>query len=529
MLLREVFELPILRDAGIRLVSGSDLDRQVRWAHTGEIPDIARYLSGGEVLLTAATGIGSSEEERRRYIQELVAADAVAIVFELGRRFKKIPVEMIDEASGTDLVLAELTREVPFVEVTHAVHTRLLNEQHQAQDRAIQIGDGFARLVLEGPPVPGLMQFLADELRNPVILEDGARHVLAVGTYRETAAPLLRRWAVHSRQGHQGADVGVLVAESEPRCAWTSIAFRGQVWGRLHVLEVDTPLDLVTDLALGRAASNIAMYLLAERDAYLSETAERSLVGEIARGDASSAEDFMARANGLGVDFDGSVLALCIGASGAPRREEAPDVDEAMVREALRSIGWPSLVGSLAEGIVVVASARPEPGIQEALSQLGGRLEERGVDFHIGVGRTAKTSRLQQAIAEASTAHDLGPTLGAAHHHHYDDLALHRLLAPLLQVGPELANFVEGELGPLLRYDEEHNSELLRTLDAYLQSNGSKAAAADALFLQRRSVYYRLSRIEALLNRSIDNSDNRARLYIALRARELLEARGLSQ
>jgi purine catabolism regulator len=132
---------------------------------------------------------------------------------------------------------------------------------------------------------------------------------------------------------------------------------------------------------------------------------------------------------------------------------------------------------------------------------------------------------LHRAFTEAQTAHRLGPTTGPGATHHYDDLVLHRLLTPLLQAGPELANFVESELGELITYDDEHRSELLPTLDAYLQANGSKAATAEALFLQRRSVYYRLTRIEEILGRSIETPDHRVRLYLALRARELLDSR----
>jgi PucR family transcriptional regulator, purine catabolism regulatory protein len=86
---------------------------------------------------------------------------------------------------------------------------------------------------------------------------------------------------------------------------------------------------------------------------------------------------------------------------------------------------------------------------------------------------------------------------------------------------------VESELGELITYDEEHHSDLLSTLDAYLQNNGSKAATAGALFLQRRSVYYRLTRIEELLGRSIEPASHRVRLYLALRANEVLQATAL--
>jgi purine catabolism regulator len=66
----------------------------------------------------------------------------------------------------------------------------------------------------------------------------------------------------------------------------------------------------------------------------------------------------------------------------------------------------------------------------------------------------------------------------------------------------------------------------VQTLDAYLRSNGNKNLTARALHLQRRSVYYRLDRIEQLLGSSLDDPELRVRLYVALRAREMLLAEG---
>jgi purine catabolism regulator len=95
-----------------------------------------------------------------------------------------------------------------------------------------------------------------------------------------------------------------------------------------------------------------------------------------------------------------------------------------------------------------------------------------------------------------------------------------------LGTGPTLANFVESELKQLIEHDDRHNGELVRTLDAYLHSNGNKNLTARALQLQRRSVYYRLGRIEQLIGGSLDDPELRVRLYVALRAREMLPAEG---
>src|ERR1700744_2666496 len=150
MLLRELLELELLRDAGLRIVTAPEqIDRPIRWVHSGEIADIARFLSGGEVLLTAATGLSSPKSDRRAYVRELGQAGAAALIVELGRTCTELPAEMIDEAESRGLLIAVLEREVPFAEVTRLVHTAILSEQYSAQERATQIGDDFSRLVLE--------------------------------------------------------------------------------------------------------------------------------------------------------------------------------------------------------------------------------------------------------------------------------------------------------------------------------------------------------------------------------------------
>ncbi len=140
------------------------------------------------------------------------------------------------------------------------------------------------------------------------------------------------------------------------------------------------------------------------------------------------------------------------------------------------------------------------------------------------MSKPTRASLLPQAFSETRAAEQLGPGAGEGFIHFYDDLALYRLLAPLAP-GPELGNCVESELGPLIAHDQAHHSDLVRTLDAYLQANGSKTTAAQLLHLQRRSIYYRLEKIEGLLGRSIDSPTQRARLYVALRGNELLETR----
>ena len=250
-----------------------------------------------------ANGTTECAEQLRRYVRQLASAGAACVIIELGRGFRSVPEVMIEEAARAELVLISLDNEVPFVAVTRIAHTELISSAHTALQRAIAIDDALNTLILEGASLSAVLELLAEQLKNPVILEDGARRVVDYGRSAGSVTSLLRNWQTHSRQGHQrNESAAVLEVDGPPRCMWTSISVKSEEWGRLHVIELDTPLDDAVRLALGRASASVALYLMAERDAALSDATEHSLVGALTRSEGFSGQDFLARAGGLGVD-----------------------------------------------------------------------------------------------------------------------------------------------------------------------------------------------------------------------------------
>ena len=95
------------------------------------------------------------------------------------------------------------------------------------------------------------------------------------------------------------------------------------------------------------------------------------------------------------------------------------------------------------------------------------------------------------------------------------DVAAQHLLAEVLDPG-DLADFVTGQIGPLIDHDRRHRTELLRTLDAYLSTAQAKAPTARLLGIRRQSLYHRLSQIERLLGVSLDEPGHRSGLALAL-------------
>jgi len=107
----------------------------------------------------------------------------------------------------------------------------------------------------------------------------------------------------------------------------------------------------------------------------------------------------------------------------------------------------------------------------------------------------------------------------------FGDLSLYELLLGVADPNL-LESFCDHWLAPLTRYDEQHNTDLLPTLNAYFNNNGNMARTAHVLNIHRNTLVYRLGRITEIIQLDMDDSNVRLNLHLALKVRRLLETPG---
>src|ERR1700691_4278344 len=122
--------LPSRRRGAPRVVAGREgLDRPIRWAHSAEVPNIARLLKGGELLLMTGMGVGHMAVEQRSFVRGLIEAGVAGVIVELGHVYSSLPMAMVETADHGRLPLVQLHREVRFVEVTEEIHSSIVSRQ----------------------------------------------------------------------------------------------------------------------------------------------------------------------------------------------------------------------------------------------------------------------------------------------------------------------------------------------------------------------------------------------------------------
>ncbi|HEX4431319.1 MAG TPA: PucR family transcriptional regulator [Frankiaceae bacterium] len=520
---RGALQLEVFARTEVTVYAAEDkLDLPVRWVHAGEIPDIHRFLSGQEMLLTAGLGMGPTGELQRAFVRRVAQARASVLVVELaGRMFDTMPAAAIEEAEAVGLPLVGLRDEIPFVEVSAQVHERLVEARMAGVIAEESTGQAFMNLLLADEDYLGLVDEAARRTGFAVVLEDFSHQMHAYAGATAESDKIIADWGAHSRAIHE-RHRGSHERRSAPTaragsfsevvaCARRPVVLRGEPWGWLHLLHgvtVPAPGDLTT---LERAAAAVAISLLSERESG-ARTAQRqgALLNRLMLGDISG-EEFVQRALTLGQDLRDRPVVVVV--AGLDAEGEHGGADQHLIR-VLRGLGLTFVVGDIGEFALAVVGLAGEDSERVRSALAGGGAWG-------GVSRAVAPAGLPSAIRQGRSAARVAAGLRSHEFLRFDDLGALRLLVTLAE-GPELARYVEDELGPLLEHDAHAANPLLLTLRAYLDSGGNKARTAEVLFVQRRTLYYRLERLEAILGLDLSASEAQQRLHLAVRGRDLL-------
>ena len=105
----------------------------------------------------------------------------------------------------------------------------------------------------------------------------------------------------------------------------------------------------------------------------------------------------------------------------------------------------------------------------------------------------------------------------------FEETGAYRLLLPAMSEDrAELQGFFEETVAALLAYDEQYETELVRTLETFLDADGNVAKTAEKLFTHRHTIRYRLERVRELTTLDVSSTDGRERLSLGLKAMRVL-------
>lgn len=517
---RDLLDLPPVQAGLPEVVTGHDhLDRPVRWVHVTESRSAARFLEGGEVVLTTGAD-WPDEPQLASHIDGIVQAGATAIVLELGSRYDGVPAPTVEVCAEAGLPLVVLHREVQFVAVTEVAHRLLVASRVAELEARDRIQALFAELNRLGSSPSTVVAETARLLGSPVVLEDVAHRVVCCAGHDRSEGEVLVDWATRSRTLAQ-----------DDRARIVDVAARGRRWGRLVALRVSPDLTAsVVDLVLLQASLSLSLGVMesaGERSSSWDTVRHRRLLRMLTERDFTSAGHAIAALKAAGLAVDNRMLSA-VAWTVRPDPVTGRSVPSGEVRDVASRVAGQLRMGMLCApeptvggGYVAVVAVDPStPAPEESLDEFATRLRASPLPVDlVAVGGTVGPGHdadgLLAALARARELIDTGrsgtPDVLRARGTELD------LLTSQIP-STSLQGFVERMLGPVLAYDARHGSDLLLVLETYLRHPNNRTLAARESHLSRSVFYQRLELLESQLGRDLSDGVVMAALTLAISA-----------
>jgi hypothetical protein len=547
VLLRALVETPELR---LRMLAGEDaLDRHVGGVFTTDLLDPRRYLSGAEIVLTGLMWhrtVADSEV----FVSALAAAGVAALAAG-DAALGSVPPDLVEACRHHRLPLLEVPVDVSFGAITEqvvrarlqagpdsaAVRRRLLAGARTGavppagQETAGALGSLFTaaqaeygmagwvlspagRLVAGVSPAPSAacrFELVAGWLSSPVLpvtVTTGGAHFSLFGVAGQPAQRRAR-WFVCLAGDHTAWDDELRAVAAELSGLVAGYRSRQEKSRRAARGPADAMLQQVLRWRPGTA-----------------ECEEQEIVAAMSR-------------SGLPAPDGLAVVAVALpGAAPLPGAvPPGPPEPEQVAQVLLEDMLPGAVVGRCGGGAVAFAPAGAQVfgQIRDAVGRLA-RVPR--LDLSVGVSLVAAARRQQErghvagadeagtgwtaaevsrAVAEARRAGRIAALLGpGARMIEGSRLGSYELLLALVPEEAGLA-YRTKLLAPLLAYDRDHGTELVRTLEVFLACSGSWTKAARAMFVHVNSLRYRIRRIEDLTGRDLHSLADQAALLLALR------------
>ena len=296
----------------------------------------------------------------------------------------------------------------------------------------------------------------------------------------------------------------------------------GQISQRVidYCNEIELPLyELSVELHLIDLSQIVCKALVEEES---NTNSRERILSSILYTDNLNVEEIMEQANYLGVNLSGKYRIVVIQMhepEGLPNQKKTADEGHLMeVRENIkksietefRSYGMRHLM-VLSQPNAAVVLLPAELFSRDLLITILTNIMNRGEGkYHIsmkaGVGTAYEyIEDFKKSYQEAKNALAISKIVTKEQKvYFYENLGIYSLIAQITN-GKFLDDYIESRIGKLIKADQMQEGELCETLETYLEHNCNANATAEALFIHRNTMRYRMDKIKRILDDDIND------------------------
>ena len=411
-------------------------------------------------------------------------------------------------------------------------------------ERVTTIHSRLSRMVLNGDGLDALVVTLSHLLSRPTVVQDrffkplaaseGAADDLAVAEVFED--PRVADRVKKIVQEHRPAQFPSFAELGMRRSrVMAPIVVGKETVGYLSILENERPIEDLDFTTAEHAATVLALEVMKERTAFEVENRLKgNFTEDLLSGNYADERSMTARARHLGYNLAQHYHLMLVEpdeiqpvhprrrgeAEGARLRADLEEIVQGFVQKSAPG----SIVAPKGQGVVVLVPEAFTGTAPQAIEALAQNLHSRVVQvlpevpISIGAGRLCKAiPDFKESFDEARRSLDI---IRRCHKRNqvvfFHALGVYRLFS-LIEDRTELLKLAEQVLGPLLEYDHQHGTALVRTLGYYLESGRNLEGSARAMFIHVNTLKYRLKRMQEIASLDLNSAEQRFNVHLAVK------------
>jgi len=489
------------------------LERTIAGSYILDLPRPSKFLHEGDIVLSAALW-HTGEESARIFVEGIASLGVAALV--IGRIvLGEIPDYIVRECRERGIVLLTVSPDVSFKSITQFVDAAGADEAAQSASHSVEVNRQLLDRLGSGSGVQGALRMLFDEFAIDSWLIEASGSVTAFAGAAPGDEFVARVWNLALASGD--GEFVVLGGDRRSSTVWPIVTDDATPIGYLVCAgdHRSWPLDIARVVATLVVVARVELEIDAKRrEVGLRQASE---LVDLLASETLSPGEASARLRLLGADPLEPVVVV----AGAVQEPGYPT--RAVLESLVTMLGGAgtTIIGCEfgGEAIVFVSGPGVTPEqVVDAGSRVASGIVQLFGDRHLQIGvsePTVSISHLGQAVASArarmraATGDETITWATRSTPVSYD---------ALLEMLPERVrhSFGQGLLAPLVEYDARHGSELITTLQVFLDNGSAWQQAATELHVHVNTLRYRIGRIEALTHRDLGRMHDRVDLFLAL-------------
>lgn len=539
---REALAIPPLDRAQV-LAGASGLGRVIEGVSVMDSPDVSDWMKGNELVLSTGYIIKEQPERLCDLVQGLIDKQVAALAFHFARWMQALPPEVCALADAAGFPLLQVPSDAAWLDIIYPVMGEVFNRHSE------RVRQQLSQVVLAGGGGEGIVGALVELTGCTCALFDRERRLTAFASAPGSAVTreLAETWGptqlldAGAREPIARSTTGLwrlAAGHHLPAAVGAPIAGGKDSLGTLLVWQEAAPLGQVGIMTVDQGAMVLTLEGQRQQALAAMETRYRDeFLIDLLFGHFKGPEEVAHRGRLYGLDLS-QCKAVLIADLGQPaarqRREQILAAATWTLRTLPEARTWVVLddrlvvlvgeVGGSGSGSAVAAGGEAALQVARTLQSQVARVLP-GVELTVGCGSAVSdAAAIPRSFNEARQALRLGALLwGSGRIFRHSDLGVYRLML-VGREADELRSFERQVLGPLEQYDEQTGSQLLETLERYLETDCGLQATAAAMHVHVNTVKYRLGRVRSLLRMELETTENRLQLLVALKIRRLLQS-----